>query len=179
MKKAIIEFISIILFIALIFILFSLFYDTIKTICFFFVANFGVIGIFVLTAILDTIFVPLSPSIFVFAGTFGGADLWVVTLAGALGSCTAGVLGYFLGHKIGSRGIGKIFGKKNLNKGKKIFDKFGMIAIILGAATPIIPYSLMNWTAGIYKMRVSVFLPTIFVCRITKFFIVALLGTII
>ena len=177
--KKFIQFLAVILFLILIFVLFSVFYDTIKEVCFFFVANFGIIGIFLLAMFMDTLFVPLSPSIFVFAGTFGGANLWLVTFAGALGSCVAGVFGYTLGYKIGRKGLKKIVGQKHLSEGKKFFNKYGIWGVIIGAATPVIPYSLMNWTSGIYHMRFSLFASLIFSCRIFKFFLVAFLGTIV
>jgi membrane protein YqaA with SNARE-associated domain len=158
-----------------IFMLFFMFYQETKIIFITLVSIFGLSGLFIFVIILDTIIQPLSPDLLVFGSTFGGANLYSASLVGGFGSVIAGILGYFIGKKIGAAGFRKWFGDKHLKKGKKFFKKYGIWAIIVGAISPI-PYSSVCWAAGIYKMRFFPFLISSIVTRIPRFFLMGYIG---
>ncbi len=162
----------------LIFFIFLVFYNQIKEVGVVFVSTFSFFGIFILTLILDTLIQPISPSWIIFLSAFGGADVFKVVLFAGLGTCLAAIFGYLLGRNLGRNIIKNLFGKTNLRKGKHLTDKYGIWAVLIGSWTPF-PYSLVNWTAGIYKMNFLKFITAVILIRVPKIFVVALIGSII
>jgi membrane protein YqaA with SNARE-associated domain len=79
---------------------------------------------------------------------------------------------------MGSERFKERFGKNHLNKGKKLFDRYGIWAVIVGAFSPI-PYSSICWTAGIYNMKFKPFIITSLLTRIPRFFLMGFIGYII
>lgn len=71
----------------------------------------------------------------------------VATLSSILGGATA----YWLGGKLGKPVFINFFGADMFAKGKKFLEHWGMLSVILAAATPI-PFKVMAWTAGILHM---------------------------
>ncbi len=161
----------------LIFIAFIFFYTEVKSIFTFLISSYGIIGIILVVIIMDTIIQPISPDIIVFGATFGGANITTAIIAG-LASCLAGSIGYFIGKKIGAKEFRKWFSEKHLIKGKELFDKYGILAIVVGALSPI-PYSAICWTAGIYNMKYKHFLLTSLLTRVPRFFLMGLFGYLI
>jgi len=161
--------------IALTFILSILFYHQIKSAFVYVVSTTGFAGLFVLTLIMDVIIQPISPDILVFGSTFGGASLLWATVVGGLASCLAGIIDYFIGRRLGEDGFKDWFGEKHLKSGKKLFSKYGILAVVIGSLSPI-PYSAVCWSAGVYQMRALPFMLTIFIVRLPRFFLMGLIG---
>lgn len=174
-KHSLIPFFSILF---IVFIGFILFYTKIKDYSSDFISSYGLIAIFLIVIVMDTVIQPISPDILIFGATLNGANLFAVSLLGGIGSCIAGVLGYHIGKSMGSEKFEERFGKKHLNKGKNLFDKYGIWAVIVGAFSPI-PYSSICWTAGIYNMKFKPFLITSLLTRIPRFFLMGFIGYII
>ena len=128
-----------------------------------------------MSIIMDTIIQPISPDILTFGATFAGFNLTTASLVGGIGSCIAGMFGYLIGHKVGAGSFTAWFGKEHLRKGETLFKKYGIWAVIVGALTPI-PYSVVTWTAGIYKMNFLTFMITVICTRIPRFFVMGLIG---
>ena len=164
--------------ILLVFVLFLVFKESIRVFIAMVVIKFGLFGIFIVSLIMDTIIQPIGPGILVVVATFSGAGLIAVPLVAGLGSCCGGVVGYFIGKKIGSERFEKIFGKHKFNKSAELFEKYGTLAVVIGAISPI-PYSGVCWTAGIYNMKMSHFLLTSLLVRIPRFLFVGLIGSIL
>ncbi len=159
-------------------ILFLIFYSELKEISYMFILNYGYWGLLLIVVIMDFIIQPISPDIIVFGATLGGSGLLIASLIGGLGSCLAGVMGYTVGNKVGHEKFKEWFGAKNLKKGEKLFKKYGVWAVVIGAFSPI-PYSSVCWSAGIYGMDFNAFLLTSLLTRIPRFFIVGLVGYMI
>ena len=172
------ELLPIILPVLVIFLGFVFFYSQIKSTSSLFISTYGLIAIFLVVIVMDTVIQPISPDILVFGATLGGADLLAVSLIGGLGSCVAGVFGYHLGKNLGSDKFEKKFGKKHLDKGQALFNKYGIYAVIVGAFSPI-PYSSVCWVAGIYGMSIKPFIITSVFTRVPRFFLMGLLGAVI
>ena len=160
------------------FVLFLIFRNQIKDFIEIFITHFGLFGIFITSMIMDTIIQPIGPGILVVTATFGGANYILVSLVAGVGSCCGGVFGYFIGKKIGSERFKKIFGSRKFEKSANLFEKYGVLAVIVGAISPI-PYSGVCWTAGIYNMKFSYFLLTSLIVRIPRFFVVGLIGSLL
>ena len=110
--------------ISLVFVLFLIFRTEIKDFVSLVVDKFGLFGIFVTSLIMDTIIQPIGPGILVVTATFGGASLVTVPLVAGIGSCCGGILGYFIGKKIGSERFEKIFGRRKFKKSAELFERY-------------------------------------------------------
>ena len=171
-------FITLFLVLMVIFLSFLLYYNEIKSFSQIIILSFGFSGLFLMVVFMDTIIQPISPDILVFGATFSGADLGWAFLVGGVASCLAGIFGYYLGGKAGVVGFKRWFGKEHLAKGKNLFNKYGVWAVVVGALSPI-PYSSVCWTAGIYKMDFLTFLITSLLTRIPRFFLMGLIGSLL
>jgi membrane protein YqaA with SNARE-associated domain len=163
------------LIIVLIFFLFVVFYSELKNFSRMLISLYGYWGLFLSVVVLDIPIQPISPVVLALGATFGGADLMTASLVGGMGSCLAGVVDYSVGAKVGARGFKRWFGEEHLTKGEELFEKYGVWAVMMGAVSPV-PYSAVCWTAGIYRMKFSVYLITIFLTRIPYFFFGSLVG---
>jgi membrane protein YqaA with SNARE-associated domain len=164
-----------VLIIVLIFFLFVVFYSELKNFSRMLISLYGYWGLFLSVVVLDIPIQPISPVVLALGATFGGADLMTASLVGGMGSCLAGVVDYSVGAKVGARGFKRWFGEEHLTKGEELFEKYGVWAVMMGAVSPV-PYSAVCWTAGIYRMKFSVYLITIFLTRIPYFFFGSLVG---
>jgi len=136
---------------------------------------YGLAGIAAMVFMMDVVIQPVSPDVVIISSTLGGANLLRAALVGGCGSVAAGIAGYFFGKKIGSKGLKGLFSSKHFEKGEALFKKFGLWAVAAGALTPV-PFSVVCWSAGIYKMKFSIFILTSFLTRITRFFIMGWIG---
>ena len=162
------------IFIIVFFITVGIFSIYIKSYASVFIDNFGLVGLFLIVMALDTFIQPIPPDFFVFGYVLGGEPLYVAALVGGCASFIAGSLGYGLGGLIGEQGFQRWFKKKHLDNGRKWFNKYGVISVILGALSPL-PYNVICWAAGIYKMRYSHFvLSALF--RFPRYLLVGLVG---
>ncbi len=137
---------------------------------------YGFPGLTAMVIVMDIIIQPISPDVVIISSTLGGARLLWASLFGGLGSIIAGVVGYSIGRKIGSRGFKRLFTEKHLEKGEALFKKYGIWAVAVGALTPV-PFSAVCWSAGIYRMKFPIFVITSIVTRIPRFFIMAFIGS--
>jgi membrane protein YqaA with SNARE-associated domain len=164
-----------VLIILIVFFSFVFFHSELKSLSRTLVSFYGYWGLFLSVVVLDIPIQPISPVVLALGATFGDADLITASLVGGMGSCLAGVLDYSVGAKVGAKGFKRWFGEEHLTKGEELFEKYGVWAVMMGAVSPI-PYSAVCWTAGIYRMKFSVFVITICLTRIPYFFFGSLVG---
>lgn len=138
------------------------------------VQNYGVIGLFLIVILLDSITQPISPDIVVFnAAYLTNLDIMTIIIIAGIASGLAGVLCYTLGQKFGIRLLKKRFQQKSIDKGEKIMKKYGPFGVLVGTVTPV-PYDMVCYLSGIFKVNLPSFLLIIFFGRITRFGIIAL-----
>jgi membrane protein YqaA with SNARE-associated domain len=138
-------------------------------------SHYGLAGVALMVFVMDVVIQPISPDVVIISATLGGANLLKAALVGAGGSVAAGIAGYFIGKKIGNKGLKGLFSPKHLEKGEALFKKYGMWAVAAGALTPV-PFSAVCWSAGIYKMNFPVFIITTVLTRIPRFFLMGWVG---
>jgi membrane protein YqaA with SNARE-associated domain len=136
---------------------------------------YGLAGVAVMVFVMDVIIQPISPDVVIISSTLGGANLLRAALVGGGGSVAAGIAGYFLGKKIGSKGLKGFFSPKHFEKGEALFKKYGLWAVAAGALTPV-PFSAVCWSAGIYRMKFPVFILTSVLTRVPRFFVMGWVG---
>lgn len=156
--------------IVIVFFTFVIFYWELKSFSNVFITAHGLVGMLVIIFLLEVFIQPISPDVLVFGATFAGWQVLPIALFAGIASCAGGMAAYFLGSKLGMKGCAKWFGKRNWARGEGIFKKYGILAVAIGALSPI-PYSLVSWSAGIYHMKFSQFLTTSLWTRIPRFII--------
>ncbi|MAU64688.1 MAG: hypothetical protein CL882_01515 [Dehalococcoidia bacterium] len=77
----------------------------------------------------------------------------VATIASVLGA----LLGHWIGKKYGRLVLRKFVSEDKILVGEKLFDKYGVWAVLLAAITPI-PYKVFAILAGVLKLDVKRFL---------------------
>ncbi|PAT01615.1 hypothetical protein CI105_05955 [Candidatus Izimaplasma bacterium ZiA1] len=82
----------------------------------------------------------------------------------------ASMLGYFVGKKIGYPVLRYFTNDEVLGKAQKLFDKYGILAVAIGAFTPI-PYTIVVFLAGITKMDFKKFIIAGFVGRVPRYIV--------
>jgi len=172
MKKPAIIGIIITLFI---FLGFAFFYLELRDVIRDAVGSYGLVALFLIVVLMDFLILPISPDLVVLSATWGGAAYFNTTLVGGVASVIAGVLGYFFGARIGATKFKQWFGAHHLHKGEKLFQKYGVWAVVIGALSPI-PYAAVSWSAGIYDMKFNQFLTTIVFTRIPRFMFMGFIG---
>ena len=70
---------------------------------------YGLAGVAAMVFVMDVVIQPVSPDVVIISSTLGGANMLWAALVGGGGSIAAGIAGYFLGKKIGSKGLKGFF----------------------------------------------------------------------
>lgn len=141
------------------------------------IAKYGFLGIFVIVFMMDFFIQPISPDFIVFGTSLINDNIFTIALVAGISSVCAGVVDHLIGRRIGKVGFTKWFGEKHVNKGHEIFEKWGALAVILGALSPL-PYGAVCWLSGVYRMHIGHFIFFALLARIPRFLIFASLGNL-
>ncbi len=96
-------------------------------------------------------------------------DTWYLYLINiTLFNIIASAIGYYVGSKIGYPILRYFTNEKTLDKAKALFDKWGVLAVGLGAFTPV-PYTIVVFLGGISKMNFKKFLLSGFIGRFIRY----------
>jgi membrane protein YqaA with SNARE-associated domain len=134
-------------------------------------------GMFLVTMAMDTLIDPFTPDIVLFLALSGDFEPLLSVLFISLGSIIGGHIGYQIGRSLGhTRFVRRVIGGYMV-RGRLLFSKYGLFAVILAAFTPI-PFSTVCWIAGIFEMdRRLFFIGTLWrVPRFLLWFLVLGLG---
>lgn len=142
-----------------------------------YVQSYGLYAVFVISFIFDSVISPFSPDLIVMVAVSYGGDEIIVPLVAGLASGLAGILDYYLGRLLAFDRMKKWIGMKNFERGKELFGKYGIWAILVGALTPV-PYSAVCYVAGFFKMRFSMMIITALLARVPRFLILSYLSFI-
>lgn len=82
----------------------------------------------------------------------------------------ASMVGYFVGMKIGYPILRYFSSEEVLDKAQKLFDKYGILAVAIGAFTPI-PYTIVVFLGGITRMDFKKFIIAGFVGRVPRYLV--------
>ncbi len=148
------------IFLLLTFILGILFFTHIELFIKFIVSDYGYMGIFVLSIILELLLQPIGPDVPLILGILGKLNPWIVLLAVLVGAYIAIIISYFVGKKIGAPGIEYIIGKKSYKNILK-HEQSGKWFLVIGALTPVpyIPYFAGVWNLSLKDVIIYVALP--------------------
>lgn len=139
-----------------------------------FCSSLGELGLFIL-AFIESSFFPIPPDFLYIPQVLNGHEHpYILALVCTVGSVLGAMFGYFIG-LFGGRPIAeKFLNHKLLDKVDELFDKYGSMAILIAAFTPV-PYKVFTIGAGIANMRKREFLLFSILGRGGRFFTVIFL----
>ena len=136
--------------------------------------NYGTLGLSI-NAFIESFFIAPPPDFLLIAMDLSMPQkalfyALVCTIASAFGGAFGWTFGKFGGRPL----FNKFFSKhqENFNKVEKLYEKYGTIAVIFAAVTPV-PYNVFAISSGILNMNFLAFLCISFFGRGARFFIVS------
>ena len=133
--------------------------------------------IFFLIITLMNIFIQPVSTDFIIAGSsyFLHTSLTSIMLISVVSSLCSAIICYYLGSRIGQNEFERCFGLTNTKKVIYWYQKHGLRVVILSVFLPV-PYSLVCWTAGIFRMQFLPFFLTIIFTRVPRYILVSYYG---
>ena len=83
----------------------------------------------------------------------------------------ASAFGYFVGKKVGYPMLRYFTSEEMLDKAQKLFDKWGVLTVAMGAFLPFIPYTIVVFLGGITRMDFKKFMISGFIGRVPRYVI--------
>ncbi|MDH4129734.1 MAG: VTT domain-containing protein [Spirochaetota bacterium] len=140
-----------------------------------FIKDYGVIGLFIAILLMDSFTQPVSPDVAVFSTVyFTDINIYTIIFIAGLASSIAGVICYIIGQQFGMHFLKKRFHEKSIQKGERIMSKYGPLGVLIGAVTPV-PYDLVCYISGIFKVRLPIFIVISVFGRFARFTVIALI----
>ncbi len=132
--------------------------------------KYGLLGLFLSSFLGSTIFIPLTPELFV-AGLVGaGANPLVVVFLASIASLLGNLVNYLIGFYGVEKILERFVKKEDIKKAEKIADKYGTIGIFLAMAIPLpLPVDVLAVIAGTTKMKLRYFLLACFFGKLMKY----------
>lgn len=121
-----------------------------------FVARFGVFGMALGTFLADALSVPVPPQFYLLTAVTTSCPPGRALAAIAAASVIAGHAAFWLSRRLGSRTALRALLEPSRARADQIFRHRGHWAVLVGALSPI-PYSLMCYTAGFYRIPYALF----------------------
>jgi membrane protein YqaA with SNARE-associated domain len=143
------------------------------------VYNLGLSGVFLLSFVGSTIFVPFpSEPLLLMAVAAGANKFWVVIIA-TIGSVGGTLVNYYLGFE-GITIINKYLRKEDSEKAKHLMNKYGSFGLFTIMTLPLsLPVDPITVVCGIVKMDVNRFTTIVFLSKLIKYsFILGLFSLI-
>jgi len=79
--------------------------------------------------------------------------------------------GYFIGKKLGYPILRYFSSEEMLDKAQKLFNKWGILAVAMGAFLPFVPYTIVVFLGGITRMDFKKFMISGFLGRVPRYII--------
>ncbi|AVB76886.1 YqaA family protein [Methanococcus maripaludis] len=136
------------------------------------VNTYGLLAIF-LIGFSEPIFQPIPTEVFMVGGLALGLDWRYVILVSTLGSTLGGIVTYFIASKYGENLFLKLFNKEKYSSAEEFLTKWGPLGIIIISFTPI-PFEVICWLSGIFKMPFKIYVSALIISRIIKHGLVVL-----
>jgi membrane protein YqaA with SNARE-associated domain len=112
----------------------------------------GYAGLFGGVFAADAFTLPIPPDFYLFVSIAGGSNVALTLIACSAASVLGGNLAYALGPYIGRMPLLQQRLADYRPRGEYLFEQWGGWAVGIAAMTPV-PFSIVSWLAGIYRMR--------------------------
>lgn len=116
----------------------------------------GYAGMFAGIFIADAFTFPLPPDVYLFLSIAGGSNVALTLAVCSASSIIAGNVAYHVGPYIKRIPVLRERLEEYRPRGEHLFREYGSWAVAVSAMTPV-PFSIVSWLAGIYRMRYSSF----------------------
>lgn len=140
------------------------------------------VGVFVLAALDSTLFFSLPfgiDAVVIILAARLEALAWIVPLLAAAGSTAGAALTFWMGAKIGEKGLDRYVPRKRLDRVRRRIRRSGAIALaVLDLIPPPFPFTPFVLAAGALQVRARTFFATLVACRLFRFGLEALLARI-
>ncbi len=138
-----------------------------------FFSQYGTTGLF-FNAFFDGFILPLPPDFLLSTLAIQNiANPTLLAMICSLGSVIGGCIGYCVGRFGGRKIVDKIFPNFSIiEKGEKLFERFGVWAIVIDAFTPI-PYKALTLGSGLMRFNPVLFATVSFPVRSIRYILVA------
>jgi len=120
------------------------------------ILGFGLIGVFIVTLVIEFIPNVLHPVFGLFVAIVSGFDPFLSTIFCIAGAFVGGILGYEIGRKYGFKLVYISFKTKTVKKILKYKDKYGNIFLFIAAISPV-PYLPLVFGALLVKRKHFIF----------------------
>ena len=138
------------------------------------------IGVVVLAALDSTLFFSLPFGIdwaVIILAARMAESWWVVPLLASAGSVAGAALTFWMGVKIGEKGLDRFIPERRLDNVRKRIKNSGAIALaVLDLIPPPFPFTPFVLAAGALEVRPSMFFVTLALCRLLRFGVEAVLA---
>ena len=112
-----------------------------------FVETLGLLGVFLAVVLVDSL--PLTHEPVLLLGWSGGLSFGAIWAAASAGSVLAGVVGWFMGGRLGRfEVVTRFFARYRITE---FLDRYGAWAVAVAALTPF-PYAVATWAAGAARL---------------------------
>jgi len=134
--------------------------------------EYGALGLF-FVSFADSSFFPIPPDFVLIPMGIANPDsaLWYAFLTTAA-SVLGAIFGWFIGKKLGRPILKKFFSEKNIQKVEYYFNKYGPMAILFSALTPV-PYKIFTIFSGVSQIPLRVLVIWSIIGRGLRFFLEA------
>ncbi len=137
-------------------------------------------GVVVLAALDSTLFFSLPFGIdgaVILLAAHQRSFAWVVPVLATLGSLAGAATTFWMGRKLGEKGLDRFVPARRLARVQKRVRQRGAIALaVLDLVPPPFPFALFVLAAGALEVRTSLFFGTLAACRMVRFGLEALLA---
>jgi membrane protein YqaA with SNARE-associated domain len=130
------------------------------------ISKLGYAGLFVGTFAADAFTIPIPPDFYLFISIASGASVTMTLIACSSASVLGGTLAYLIGPYIERLPILRDRLDEFRPRGEYLFSRWGGWAVGIAALTPV-PFSIVAWLAGIYRMGYPRFLAAS-LCRVPR-----------
>ena len=131
------------------------------------------IGVAVLAALDSTLFFSLPFGIdaaIVIVSARGGTSAWITPLVAVAGSVLGAAVTFWMGVKIGEKGLDRYIPPKRLKRVRARIRETGAIALaVLDLIPPPFPFTVFVLAAGALEVDATTFFITLTACRVIRF----------
>jgi len=140
-----------------------------------FVANYGLVGIFLITILAGTL-IPLGSPALVAASALLGLPKIPLIVASTSGFTIGMMTNYALAYYLGRPFVMKRTTEEKFMEITRLWSRFGWILYTIFGLIPVLPVELLSLICGMVKARLGTFLILTFVSRLIVFTILAYFG---
>jgi len=140
-----------------------------------FVANYGLVGIFLITILAGTL-IPMGSPALVAASALLGLPKIPLILASTSGFTVGMMANYAIAYYLGRPFVMKGISEGKLIEMTRLWSRFGWILYTIFGLIPVLPVELLSLICGMVKARLGTFLILTFASRLIVFTMLACFG---